>query len=147
LIIISPVMNDLLNISPHVNKYLMKILIIDDDAEDTEIFCHALKDVAPDVNCLVVNNPRTGLTYLAGGTEPPEYIFLDANMNFIDGKDCLKELRKMEALKNTKIIMYSGYISEKQLEEMKKLGADRYLNKPNSYEDLRRILASVFVKN
>jgi CheY-like chemotaxis protein len=129
----------------HPNKDLMKVLIIDDDAEDTEIFCHALKDIAPDVNCLVVNNPRTGLTYLATGIEPPQYIFLDANMYLIDGKDCLRELRKMENLNNTKIIMYSGYINERQLAEMKKLGADHYLNKPNSYEDLRKSLAEFFV--
>ena len=123
----------------------MKVLIIDDDAEDTEIFCHALKDVAPDVNCLVVNNPRTGLTYLANGAESPQYIFLDANMCLIDGKECLRELRKIKSLNDTKIIMYSGYINERQLAEMKKLGADHYLNKPNSYEDLRRSLAELFV--
>jgi CheY-like chemotaxis protein len=131
----------------HTNNELMKILIIDDDTEDTEIFCHALKDVAPDVTCMVVNNPRTGLSYLTDNTQPPEYIFLDANMFLIDGKECLMQLRKIETLKNTKIIMYSGYLSENQIQEMKMLGADNYLNKPNSYDDLRKLLAQFFTEN
>jgi DNA-binding response OmpR family regulator len=122
----------------------MNVLIIDDDAEDTEIFCHALREVAPHINCLVVNNPRTGLSYLSGNTEPPHYIFLDANMYLIDGKECLKELRKMHSLDRTKIVMYSGYIPDRHFDELKKLGADQYLIKPSSYEDLRKSLAKFF---
>jgi DNA-binding response OmpR family regulator len=122
----------------------MNVLIIDDDAEDTEIFCHALKEVAPHVKCLVVNNPRTGLIYLSGNTEPPHFIFLDANMFLIDGKECLKELRKMQSLNQTKIVMYSGYIPEKHFEELQKLGADQFLIKPSSYEDLRKSLERFF---
>src|SRR5688500_560159 len=110
----------------------MNILIIDDDTEDTEIFCHALKEVAPDINCRIVNNPKTALAYLTNNTNPPQYIFLDANMIFMDGKECLKELRKMEMLDSTRIIMYSGYLTEKQVADLKSLGADEYLHKPNS---------------
>lgn len=125
----------------------MNVLIIDDDAEDTEIFCHALKEVAPHINCLVVNNPRTGLSYLANNTQPPDYIFLDANMFMINGKECLKELRKMESLNRTKIVMYSGYITDIHVEEFKKLGADQYMIKPSSYDELRKTLAFLFVSS
>ena len=52
----------------------MNILIIDDDAEDTEIFCHALREVAPDVRCLVVNDPKTAIGYLHDNVTPPHAI-------------------------------------------------------------------------
>jgi len=123
----------------------MNILIIDDDAEDTEIFCHALKEVAPDVNCLVVNDPKTAIAYLRDNQPPPQVIFLDANMSLLSGRECLIELRKMHSLKDTRIIMYSGYVSEKQIAEYSQLGASDVLNKPNSYDDLRKILSTYFV--
>jgi DNA-binding response OmpR family regulator len=123
----------------------MNILIIDDDAEDTEIFCHVLQELAPEINCTVVNNPRTAISYLSNNKEAPEYIFLDANMFLLNGKDCLKELRKISSLQPTKIIMYSGYISEKQVEELINLGANQYLHKPNSYDELKSRLSALLI--
>src|SRR5687767_11428895 len=102
----------------------MDVLIIDDDAEDTEIFCYALREVAPEINCTVINDPKLALSVLASNSIPPQYIFLDANMTYMNGRDCLKQLRKLRKLNNTRIIMYSGYLSEQQVEELKSLGAD-----------------------
>jgi DNA-binding response OmpR family regulator len=123
----------------------MKVLIIDDDIEDTEMFCDALKDVAPQINCAVANTPALGLNYVNADLDtPPHYIFLDANMSLVDGKECLRQLRKIEKLNDTKIIMYSGYITDKQMQEFKNLGADDYLKKPDSYQQLLHALSSVF---
>src|SRR5687767_12303227 len=111
----------------------MKVLIIDDDVEDTDMFRDALNDVAPFVTCTVANTPYTGLAHINNSSESPLYIFLDANMSRIDGKECLRQLRAMEKLKHTKIIMYSGHISDSQIEEFKNLGADEYVKKPDTY--------------
>jgi DNA-binding response OmpR family regulator len=133
-------------IIPHPNFQIspdMKVLIIDDDVEDTEMFCDALKDVAPQVSCAIANTPSTGLDYVNGTLEsPPLYIFLDANMAQ-DGKECLRQLRMIEKLKDTKIIMYSGYISDAQMLEFKMMGANEYVRKPNSYQQLLKVLSSV----
>ena len=126
------------------NPKLMNVLIIDDDAEDTELFCLALKEAAPDINCLVMHNPKTGLSSLENGQEIPQYIFLDGHMHLVDGKDCLLKLRAMQSLRDTKIIIYSGHLSEKQIQEYKALGADRYIHKPSSFENLRILLATMF---
>jgi DNA-binding response OmpR family regulator len=66
-------------------------------------------------------------------------------MFLLTGKECLKELKEIPVLKNTKIIMYSGYISEKQVEELIALGADRYLHKPNSYDELKSRLSEMLL--
>jgi CheY-like chemotaxis protein len=124
----------------------MNILIIDDDAEDTEIFCHALKEVAPEISCMVMNDPKTGIGYLRDNRHPPHAIFLDANMTMINGRECLIALRQIQQLKDTRIIMYSGYVSERQIEEYRELGANEVWNKPNSYDDLRKILSDFFVQ-
>jgi DNA-binding response OmpR family regulator len=128
------------------NGLAIKILIIDDDMEDTEMFTHAVAEVAPHVSCHAVNNPTRALSYLMENQIQPEYIFLDANMFLIDGKECLQQLRKLHWLNNTRIIMYSGYISESQVAEFKQLGADEYLHKPHSYEQLRSSLHALFSK-
>jgi PleD family two-component response regulator len=123
----------------------MKVLIIDDDAEDTEMFCDAMKDIAPQIICTVANNPSKGLDYINSTLDaPPRYIFLDANMSLVDGKDCLRTLREIESLNDTRIIMYSGYISNSQVEEFKQLGANEYVKKPDSYQQLLKVLQGVF---
>jgi len=119
----------------------MKVLIIDDDAEDTEMFRDALKDVAPHVSCTVANDSSSGLAFIHQTIDaPPQFIFLDANLSLVDGRECLQELRKIHHLKDTRIIMYSGYISPEQEEEFKNLGADEYVKKPNTYDHLLKVL-------
>lgn len=114
----------------------MNVLIIDDDGDDSAIFCDALKEVAPNVKCFISSSADTALAYLQGDIELPAYIFLDVNMYPIGGKECLIQLRQIAKLRDINIIMYSGMLTEKTIKEFKDIGATEVFIKPNSYTEL-----------
>ena len=72
----------------------MTILFIDDDADDTEMFCEAvvyLNDsdfVAAkkeELVCLTLSDGRKAINFLTGLRELPDNIFLDINMPIMGG--------------------------------------------------------------
>jgi PleD family two-component response regulator len=64
-------------------------------------------------------------------------------MSGMDGKECLMELKSIEAIQNVPIIMYSGANDDGQVERYKKLGASEYIFKPSRLAELRDILSSI----
>jgi CheY-like chemotaxis protein len=111
-----------------------KILIIDDDEDDRELFCDALHDVRDDIACLGFPGGESALKYLRSGkNDPPDYIFLDLNMPGMNGQDCLEEIKKIPKLKGIPVIIYSTAKQQENIEMMKRSGAACFLVKPHGY--------------
>jgi response regulator of citrate/malate metabolism len=120
----------------------MNVLIIDDDQEDALIFCEVMESVAPRLKCLAFHSYKDVQEVLQEN-DAPQFIFLDAYMYPLGGKECLVMLSKMEKLAGTKIIIHSGALSQSQIDEFYKLGADQVLLKSSNYESLRTSLKSI----
>ncbi len=58
----------------------------------------------------------------------PDLIFLDLKIPGKSGMDILRDIKR--SLPMVRVIMMSGYISEKDVHEAKELGAERFLKKP-----------------
>lgn len=121
------------------------VMFIDDDPEDQEFFCEAVSVVDASIRRSTANN---GLEALRMLSEPdaiiPDFIFLDINMPFLNGKECFVELRKIEKLKHIPIIMCSTSKFSSDQDDCKKLGADFFLVKPNTLIDMVNSLLFVF---
>ena len=121
----------------------MIILNVDDDDEDIEIFCDALREIDPSIICMVAKSADEALQILNSDIELPQYIFLDINMPKVDGNACLKEIKKDPRLNKIPVIMYSTYSRTSDLETYKSLDAG-FLVKKNSYyelvHELKRVL-------
>src|SRR5687768_13149199 len=102
----------------------MTILNVDDDNEDIEIFCEAVRDIDPSILCLVAKSADEALQILHSEIELPSYIFLDINMPKIDGNMCLKEIKKDARLRNIPVVMYSTFSRRSDIEVYKTLDAD-----------------------
>lgn len=113
----------------------MTILNVDDDYEDIEIFCDAVREVDPSIICLVAKSAEEALRILNSDIELPEYIFLDINMPKVDGNACLRAIKKDQRLKHIPVIMYSTYTRKSDIEIYKQLDAG-FLVKQNSYSEL-----------
>jgi DNA-binding response OmpR family regulator len=113
----------------------MTVMIIDDDEEDAQLLFDAIKDIAPDITCIVSHNYQNS-KILLDEELAPDFIFLDAMMYPIGGKETLKRLTQMSKLSETKIIINSGFLSKIQVDEFNALGADRILQKPADYQSL-----------
>jgi CheY-like chemotaxis protein len=112
----------------------MVVLAIDDDSDDLDLLCEAIKEIEPEALFIPTNSAESALRFLSGYLLP-DIIFLDINMPVIDGRACLHKIKSIPSLAFTDIIMYSTSNASKDLDECKSLGAE-FLVKPNSYSQL-----------
>lgn len=113
-------------------------LIVDDDPDDSDSFCEAIKGIDTSSQCLTAMNGEDALRKLRNETIPlPDLIFLDLNMPRMGGRQCLVELKKDEALKDIPVIIYSTASTQDYINETLKLGAVYFLVKPTDLKELR----------
>ena len=106
----------------------MIVLCIDDDPDDTEFFCEALKTVSPKSQCLVANDGLTALKTLR--SDPLlDIIFLDINMPRMNGREVLIQIKKHYKWSQIPIIIYSTTILPRDAVDYKKLGATEVVDK------------------
>ncbi|HEU5146424.1 MAG TPA: response regulator [Chryseosolibacter sp.] len=113
----------------------MRILYIDDDIEDIEIFAEAIHAVNPAIEFSSARSGREALTLLYESEPMPSHIVLDVNMPGMDGKSCLREIRAEEKFNDIKIFVYSTNSFPGDIAEMESLGAT-FMRKANSFNDL-----------
>lgn len=118
--------------------------LIDDDADDQEIFSLALTEINEEFECQVANNGLEGLQQLRKFKTLPDYIFLDLNMPKMNGKEFLKEIKKNDRLKTVPVIIYTTSSSTMDMADTKALGATAFITKPFSLTELAETLSSFF---
>jgi CheY-like chemotaxis protein len=119
--------------------------LVDDDPDDQEIFKLILAELDSHIHCVTALNGAEALEYLKiHPTFHPDFIFLDLNMPRMNGKQCLIELRKIHKLRAVPIIIYSTSAEARDIEEMTRLGATRFITKPSDLTILSQRLAEVF---
>jgi CheY-like chemotaxis protein len=123
----------------------MTLLYIDDDAEDIEFFCDAIKNIHPRYLCLVAQNAKDGLHILE--TLIPDVIFLDINMPAMNGKEALRAIRSRKDLASVPVCMLSTTTNRNELNMCRELGATECFVKPNSFAELCNTLESFFKMN
>jgi DNA-binding response OmpR family regulator len=120
--------------------------LIDDDIDDQEIFTLALKQVRPQFTCFTAGNGYEALEKLDDEHFIPHYIFLDLNMPRMNGKECLREIRKIKHLSHVPVVIYSTSSSIIDIRDTQALGATDFITKPFSIAELNEILTSLFLK-
>ncbi len=111
-------------------------MIIDDDEDDRFFFNEAIEGMLNSSICREANDGLDALSQLRKAEQLPDFIFLDVNMPRMDGRECLKELKKEAKLRNIPIIMYSTSFSEESIKEFRTLGSSYCLLKPTDMNKL-----------
>jgi CheY-like chemotaxis protein len=119
--------------------------LIDDDQDDQEIFTMALREAELPVTCVVANDCSEALTKLSTANAfLPDYIFIDLNMPRMNGKECLREIRKQAHLKHIPVVMYSTTLTQRDIAETRQIGATTYIIKPSKISELATTLNIFF---
>jgi CheY-like chemotaxis protein len=118
-------------------------MLIDDDQDDQEIFLMALEKVHAQINCSIAKDGVEGLKTLSDFSYTPGYIFVDINMPKMNGIECLRQIRKLDHLRNSRVIMYSTSADERIISQCKELGADEFLTKPPALAVLVESLSNI----
>lgn len=121
-------------------------LLVDDDADDRDIFGMALEDIGDSFKLITVADAEEALKWVNTSEEKPDFIFLDLNMPRMSGTEVLIEMKKNEELKHTPIVIYSTSSADKDRNAAFQAGAHSYFTKPSAIreltEKLKMLLAS-----
>lgn len=130
-----------------IKRPSIDILLIDDDAEDRNTFNDAISELKIRTNLTMLEDGRNLVPYLEGLKKLPELLFLDLNMPFKSGIECLAEIRQHELLHDLSVAIYSTSASQKDIEDTFALGANVYIRKPANFEKLKKVLNDVINMN
>lgn len=125
-------------------KKNMNFFIIDDDADDRNLFIESVKEVDADIECISANNGEQALALLSDPESTlPDFIFLDLRMPRIDGKKCLAEIKKNERLKHIPVVIFTTSRDVEESKELKEMGAFHFISKPNNPEEIYYLISFV----
>lgn len=113
------------------------VWIVDDDDE----MSHAVKLMLGLLDCdvSIYRDARSAAQALLAGQQP-ELMVLDINMPEVSGIDLLEFLRMRRELKGIPVVMLSSETTDVQVDEAMALGADAFVFKPVTIEELERAM-------
>ena len=120
------------------------IWIVDDDQEMAMAIQLMLKLL--DCQSAYFLNARTAAQALLAGRRPDLFI-LDINMPEVSGLDFLEFIRRRPEWKNVPAIMLSSEAADVTVDRAMELGADGYVCKPVTIEELEQVMATAFARH
>jgi CheY-like chemotaxis protein len=126
----------------------MTILLVDDDEDDRKLFIESAREVDKNINCVATADGQEALLYLKNTENAiPDFIFLDIRMPGLDGRQCLKEIKRDARLKSVPVIIYTTSRDARDSVELKMLGAAHFMSKPVSPDDVYYLLSVALGQN
>ena len=113
---------------------MKKILVIEDEAQSREMFLECLEAEGFDTLC--AENGRVGVQ--RAQSHLPDLVICDIVMPEIDGYGVLTTLRQDPVTAMIPFIFLTAKATKTELRQGMDLGADDYLTKPSTVEELSR---------
>ena len=131
-----------------MEKYF--ILIAEDDADDRFLLETAFQEKKYAERIDFVTNGVELLTYLDAIQNSqgipcnfPSFVMLDLNMPKKDGREVLQFMKQHPVYKRIPVIIFTTTKSENEVRRCYELGANTYVVKPTSFDDLLRVLDDI----
>ncbi len=119
-------------------------ILADDDEDDRLLFSDAFKEIAPEYELMVLNDGQFLMEYLLEKPNLlPKVIFVDLNMPRKDGFQCISEIKSNPAWKEMQVVVFSTSAQEQSIQRARLLGADNYMQKPSTYQELKNLVYQV----
>ena len=116
---------------------MREVWIVEDDDE----MSHAVKLMLQllDYSVSIFRDARSAARQLLGG-DRPDVMLLDINMPEVSGIDLLEFLRKQKDLKDLPVVMLSSETTDVQVDEAMEIGANGFIFKPVTIDELEEAL-------
>jgi CheY-like chemotaxis protein len=124
-----------------------KILLVDDDADDRQIFDEILRDIDPEAEVITAENGLEMVALLdkVADDDLPDMIILDQNMPKMTGKESLVFLKESPRYQHISTIVYSTYQVKDFYQECLELGAQDVVAKPDTMQAYREMIEQFLV--
>ena len=123
---------------------MRNIWTVDDDEEMSRAIGLMLKLLNCDVTSFL--NVRSAAQLFASGRKP-DLLILDINMPEVSGLDMIEFLRRRPETKELPIVMLSSEAADTMVDRAMELGADTYVMKPVTIDELEKAMAAAHAKH
>lgn len=125
----------------------MRILLIDSDRNQHEVFREIVRRIDPAHKCLKAFSTESALDLLLEEeTILPDLIFMDLNFRAGNGAQMLKELKTSKALQGIPVCIYTDVTADSERETTRNLGAIGYIVKEANLTNLKASIGAVIVE-
>ena len=130
---------------------LLRVLHVEDDANDAVLFAHACKQAVVQVNLIRVMDVEQAKEYLLGQGEYadrnkwplPQVVLLDLKLPHADGFELLSWLRGHPDFARLPVLVFTASVSREDQARAIAAGANSYYVKPASFEALVQMVGSL----
>ena len=123
---------------------MKSVWLVDDDEEMIRAIGLMVKMM--DYEVTAFHNARSAAQTLLTGKKP-DLLILDINMPEVSGLDFLEFLRRRPEWMDLPIIMLSSESADSTVDQALQLGADAYVMKPVTIEELEKAMTTAFQKH
>lgn len=121
----------------------IRLLMVDDDLEDQELFGQAVKEAGIVAHIEFASNGVEALEKIKTG-KLPDIIFCDINMPIMNGMQLLEEIKKSHEWSLIPMVMYTTSSSELHKSQCKRMGAAHYIVKPSCFSKMCQEISNSF---
>ena len=118
------------------------VLVIDDDEDDRLLMRYALSQAMPDVRIMCLPDAAEALTYMGQCARPPALVITDLNMPCMTGLELLQRIRRSATNASVPVVVLTTSQSPEDRQRCYQAGANAFLNKPVSLNDLADLIRS-----
>jgi CheY-like chemotaxis protein len=121
-----------------------KVVVIDDDDDDIIILSEALRNLDDNLIISAFTDSEHACNELSKHYgDKPDYIFIDINMPRIMGPECLVMIRSNKHLEDSKVVMISTTMWEREAIKYVSNVADYAVQKPVRVSDYEGLLRKI----
>lgn len=122
----------------------MKLIVADDSRMVRGIVTRIVEPLGYEV--VAAGNGQEALNILESGEQNINLVLLDWNMPVLNGIDVIKKMRADSRLKSIPVLMVSTESEEDRIKQAMDAGAQGYLTKPFTPEQLTKAIRRALVK-
>ena len=125
-----------------LNRFrVQSVLLADDDADDRLVFSDVIREIHPKVHLETVPGGVQLLKLLEHFA--PDLLFLDLEMPFKNGLECLSEIRNNQRLATLPVVVFSSTTRPANIQTAYEMGANLFLIKESTFNQYSAALTTI----
>lgn len=118
-------------------------MIVDDDKDDQFFLTKAIQEIVPEAHVRSFFDGAEVMEYLYKHEESPDLIFLDLNMQKLNGRSTVSLIKRDEFFYRIPVIVLTTSCNLNDRLDVTELGADDFYTKPICQNELKKIVEKV----
>jgi len=121
----------------------IKILLVEDDADDVELLQDAIRDNAVECTVDVIMEGDKVMPYLESCSILPDIIVMDLNLPKLHGREILSKVRASENFSAIPVMVLTTSASPHDIQFAREKGANKFLTKPNTIQGFNAAVENI----